>query len=82
MQQNLPRFPEVRVLNDRIVALAESDLRQQKLYNEHLEEREDTTRKNALYDQSEELGIANNEEWQSIGDAANDFLRPYGLNRD
>jgi len=36
----------------------------------------------ALYDQTQELRIANNEEWFAISAAANDFLHAYGLNWD
>ena len=36
----------------------------------------------ALYDQTQELRIANDEEWFAISDAANDFLHAYGLNWD
>ena len=62
----------MRVLNDRIRASVESELTQKSLYIRYLE-----TEDRALYDQSRELRIANNDEWNAINDAANDFIRPY-----
>ena len=73
----LPRFPEVRVLNDWIAAWADGYLRHRDLYIEYLE-----TNDSALYDRSEELRLANGAEWRAIGDAKEDFLRPYDRNTD
>lgn len=67
----LPRFPDVRVLNDRIAAWAESALTAQDLYIRYL-----ATGDLGLYDQADELRIASNAEWGAIQDAATDFLRP------
>ena len=66
-----PRFPDVRVLNERISAWAESALTAQDLYIRYLE-----TGELALYDQADELRIASNAEWRAIQDVATGFLLP------
>ena len=74
MPGTLPRFREVRDINDRISDYVEMALRSIHLYIEHLETADST-----LYDQSDELRIQNNTEWQHIKDAVSDLLDEFGL---
>ena len=74
LRGTFPRFREVRHINDRILDYVEMALRKQDLYIEHLETSDST-----LYDQSEELRIQNNAEWQHIKDAVSDLLDEFGL---
>jgi len=71
---NLPRFTEVRGLNDRIIRWAENYFEEAQTYVRSLE-----TADRSLYVRSEALRRANNDEWNAIVDAVQDLLATYGL---